>query len=200
MHHPRPAIQHESPTPAACTETSRLRSSCPSPHLTRPSPTPRNRSGGRNCLGDDRADGRRAERLGDRHPVVAVADRVVVADLDHRDRRQRRAAVEGEPDALPAAAGERGRPELSSNESNLFSQRKTGLLGGRDPPAVRPSRTSVRSPAGPTAAWSSGTRCAGLRSGRYRYQFRFKLAFRLPQAAHLATPARLGHDSQDDDR
>jgi hypothetical protein len=43
---------------------------------------------------------------------MAVADRVRIAELDHRDRRQRRAAVEGEPEALPAGAGELGGPEV----------------------------------------------------------------------------------------
>jgi hypothetical protein len=47
-----------------------------------------------------------------RHRTSVGLDCVVVADLDHQDRRQRRATLDGEPDALPAAAGERGRPEL----------------------------------------------------------------------------------------
>jgi hypothetical protein len=45
--------------------------------------------------------------------VVAVANRVGVADLDDRDRRQDGAAVLGQPDALPAAAGRRARAELA---------------------------------------------------------------------------------------
>src|SRR4051794_6655141 len=44
---------------------------------------------------------------------MAVADRVRIAHPDHRDGRQGRAAVEGEPDALPAAAGELGGPEVA---------------------------------------------------------------------------------------
>ena len=45
-----------------------------------------------------------AERLGDRHAVVAVAHEVEVADLVERDRRQRLAAPLGGRDPLPPAA------------------------------------------------------------------------------------------------
>ena len=43
---------------------------------------------------------------------MAVAYRVRVAELDHRDRRERGAAVEREPEALPAVPGQRGGAEV----------------------------------------------------------------------------------------
>ena len=58
---------------------------------------------------DDRVDRDRAARPGHRDAVVAVADRVGVADADDGDRRQQRAAVLGHPDALPARADRRRR-------------------------------------------------------------------------------------------
>src|SRR6201990_2955781 len=58
----------------------------------------------------DGVDGRRAQRAGDADAMVAVAHGVAVADPDHGDRRQRLAAVGGEPHALPAAARGARRP------------------------------------------------------------------------------------------
>ena len=55
-----------------------------------------------------------AERLRDRHAVVAVAHEVQVADLVERDRRQRLAATLGGGDPLPAAAEpRRGGPQAA---------------------------------------------------------------------------------------
>src|SRR5215207_2316640 len=58
-----------------------------------------------------RVDRERAAGPRDRDAVMAVAHGVRVADPDDGDRWQQHAAVLGEPDALPAAAGAPRRPE-----------------------------------------------------------------------------------------
>src|SRR4051794_618215 len=63
--------------------------------------------------GNDRGDRQRAARPRHRDAVVAVADRVGPADGGGGDRRQLHPAVLREPDAGPAAAHARGRPELA---------------------------------------------------------------------------------------
>src|SRR3954468_2642400 len=60
---------------------------------------------------DPRVDRQRAPCDGHRHAVVAVAQRVAVADGDDGDRGQHRAALLGEPDALPARPDGRGGAE-----------------------------------------------------------------------------------------
>src|SRR3954462_7614981 len=59
--------------------------------------------------------------------MVAVADRVRVAEADHRDRRQQGAAVLGEPDAQPALARRRPGPDLAVELRGAVR-----LYGGRD--------------------------------------------------------------------
>ena len=63
-------------------------------------------------LGDDGVDRHRAAGAGDRHAVVAVADRVAVAHLDDVDRRQAGAGVLADPHAQPALARPLRRAEL----------------------------------------------------------------------------------------
>ena len=63
---------------------------------------------------DARVDRQRAARAGDRHAVVAVAERVAVADRHDGDRRQDLAALLGEPDTLPARARRRSGRKRSS--------------------------------------------------------------------------------------
>ena len=62
---------------------------------------------------------------GDRDAVMAVADRVGVADTDKGDRRQQRAALLGQPHALPPRAGgrRRGGTRRSKCSARLGSSR-----------------------------------------------------------------------------
>ncbi len=78
-------------------------------HVRPRGPRPQAHVPGIRSAPDDGVDHDRAARPRDRDAVVAVADRVGVADRDHRDRRQHRAAMLGQPQPLPAVARDRER-------------------------------------------------------------------------------------------
>ena len=80
--------------------------------------------------------------------VVPVADRVAVADRDQRDRRQRRAAVLGEPDALPPLARDRGGAEVAVELLGTARLERAADAAQRDlgdpgPPPARRDRALV---------------------------------------------------------
>src|SRR3954471_3703085 len=61
----------------------------------------------------DRLDRHRPPGTGHRHAVVPVADGVLLTDPDDRDRPQARAGLLRDPDAQPALAHPRQRPEVA---------------------------------------------------------------------------------------
>src|SRR5215218_435531 len=161
-----------------------------------PSPTPTGTSGW--GLAHQRGDRQRAARLGHRHAVVAVADRVGVADLHDRDGRERDALLDGEPDALPAAAGQGLGPEV------LVELRRAVRLGGAGDRRERDvgdgaragaplerfvvHRQAANGPAGPAHAAEQrgpaarprggGERTIGLESGPVAHADRYSSALR----------------------
>ena len=118
---------------------------------------------------DDRVDRDRAARERDRHAVVAVADRVAVAGGDDGDRRQHGAARLGEPDALPALARARRRPEgrvelLRAVGLERAGDRSSGISRtprGAAPPGRAARRPARRSQAVRSRAGGAGTAARG---------------------------------------
>ena len=94
---------------------------------------------------------------------MPVAGRVHVAELHHRDRRELRAAVEREPDPLPAAAGALGGPEVL-----VELRRAAGLDRARD----RVERDLANAAPGSPNAWARAVASSrlGSRMGCSRFR------------------------------
>ena len=92
---------------------------------------------------DRGVDGEGASRPRHRHAVVPVAHGVAVADADHADRRQRDAAVLGQPQPLPAAASQARGPELAVEQLGAARLDRAGDRVERDLEPRRQARAAA---------------------------------------------------------
>ena len=108
--------------------------------------------------GHDGADGERPAGAGHRDAVVAVADRVGVADGRDGDRGQHGPALLGEPDGDPAAARRPRRPELAVELGRAV--RLEAARDGVDRDVAQAAAAGAREPARPPRRRAGRTRCS----------------------------------------